>query len=129
MPPIRATLAVFLEHRAESYSFNTVFMFAPNFHTDLSVCTRTHDPRYADIKQGAPSKTAPWSRGGDGAYLWESTADHEYIGRQLLLNGVGLMSFWLHDEVRVGHRRRSANKRTGMFTPPGLADIATLSER
>ena len=27
------------------------------------------------------------------------SADHEYIGRQLLLNGVGLMSFWLHDEM------------------------------
>ena len=57
--------------------------------------------QYADIKQGAPSTTAPWSRGEDGAYLWESTADHEYIGRQLLLNGVGLMSFWLHDEVCI----------------------------
>ena len=36
---------------------------------------------------------------GTGAYLWGSTADHEYIGRQLLLNGEGLMSYWLHDET------------------------------
>ena len=55
--------------------------------------------QYADIKQGAASSVAPWSKPGSGAYLWSSTADHEYIGRQLLLNGVGLMSFWLHDET------------------------------
>jgi hypothetical protein len=55
--------------------------------------------QYADVKEGAPSKLAPWSKGGAGAYLWAPTADHEYMGRQLLLNGVGLMSFWLHDEM------------------------------
>jgi hypothetical protein len=55
--------------------------------------------QYADVPQGAASEDAPWSKGADGAYLWGSTADHEYMGRQLLLNGVGLMSFWLHDEM------------------------------
>lgn len=55
--------------------------------------------QYADIPQGAPSTDAPWSKGAAGAYLWHATEAHEYIGRQLLLSGVGLMSFWLHDET------------------------------
>ena len=55
--------------------------------------------QYADIRQGRPDPSAPWGKGGPGASLWGSTSDHEYIGRQLLLNGVGLMSFWLHDEM------------------------------
>ena len=55
--------------------------------------------QYADIPVGRPDPSKPWGAGAPGAYLWSSTADHEYIGRQLLLNGVGLMSFWLHDEM------------------------------
>lgn len=55
--------------------------------------------QYADIKEGRPDPAAPWGKGVPGSYLWGSTSDHEYIGRQLLLNGVGLMSFWLHDEM------------------------------
>lgn len=55
--------------------------------------------QYADLEVGAPDPARPWSAGRPGAWLWGSTSDHEYIGRQLLLNGVGLMSFWLHDEV------------------------------
>ena len=55
--------------------------------------------QYADIKEGRPDPAAPWGKGAAGSYLWGSTSDHEYIGRQLLLNGVGLMSFWLHDEM------------------------------
>jgi len=51
------------------------------------------------IKQGRPSTSEPWGKGAAGSTLWGSTSDHEYIGRQLLLNGVGLMSFWLHDEM------------------------------
>lgn len=56
--------------------------------------------QYADTKQGAADPLAPWSKGaGDSAFLWSATQDHEYMGRQLLLNGIGLMSFWLHDET------------------------------
>jgi hypothetical protein len=55
--------------------------------------------QYADIPEGRPSASVPWGKGAAGSFLWGSTSDHEYIGRQLLLNGVGLMSFWLHDEM------------------------------
>lgn len=55
--------------------------------------------QYADIPAGRPSPDAPWGKGAPGSYLWGATSDHEYIGRQLLLNGVGLMSYWLHDEM------------------------------
>eukprot|EP00041_Stephanoeca_diplocostata_P034184 m.1149850 g.1149850 ORF g.1149850 m.1149850 type:complete len:945 (-) comp24476_c0_seq75:328-3162(-) len=55
--------------------------------------------QFADIAEGEPSPDAPWSKGASGSTLWGSTLQHEFIGRQLLLNGVGLMSFWLHDEV------------------------------
>ena len=55
--------------------------------------------QYADIPQGRPSAAAPWGKGSAGSFVWGPTSDHEYIGRQLLLNGVGLMSFWLHDEM------------------------------
>jgi hypothetical protein len=55
--------------------------------------------QYADIPEGRANPKAPWSSGDSRAWLWGSTAQHEYIGRQLLLNGVGLMSYWLHDET------------------------------
>eukprot|EP00039_Didymoeca_costata_P002094 m.57479 g.57479 ORF g.57479 m.57479 type:complete len:914 (+) comp11111_c0_seq1:86-2827(+) len=55
--------------------------------------------QYADVPLGKPDPEYPWSKGAKGATLYGSTTEHEYMGRQLLLNGIGLMSFWLHDET------------------------------
>lgn len=37
--------------------------------------------QFADIPQGEPSSTAPWSQGVSGATLWGSTVQHEYMGK------------------------------------------------
>ena len=39
--------------------------------------------QYADVPQGKPDPTAPWSHGANGSFLWGSTADHEYMGQWL----------------------------------------------
>ena len=69
--------------------------------------------RYADIPAGRPSPTAPWGKGAAGASLWSATADHEYIGRQLLLNGV---------RVRLAHANAGCcnTPRQRQCLPPRL---------